>query len=83
MKRSEIREKLSVYPAGGNYYLLLDHLLELKNLNYPIEITQQELADKLNKTRPSIRQALEILKALNFIDYRYNQITIKIEVENE
>lgn len=82
MKRSELRAKLSEYPAGGNYYLLFDYLLELKKKSNPIEISQQELAKDLNRTRPSIRQGLEILKALGLIDCKYNKITIKIEVTN-
>lgn len=74
MKKQELRQKLSEYTNGGNAYLVFDHLLDKKILE--IKISQSELAKELNKTRPSIQSALELLKDIGVIEFGYGKIKI-------
>lgn len=74
MKREEIRKKLSNYANGGNSYLLFDYLLDKKHSE--IEISQEDLARELNKTRPSIKASLELLSKIGVIEISYKKIKI-------
>lgn len=72
MKRAEIRAKLSKYANGGNAYLLYDYLLDQKTTQ--IEISQEDLAKELNKTRPAIKASLDLLIKIGVIEIRYKKI---------
>lgn len=78
MMTKEIRQELSRFSNGGNSFLVLSFLYE--KAEDIIEISQEELAQELNKTRPSIKKSLDLLTKLNLIEISYGKIIIKKSV---
>lgn len=78
MTKQEVRSKLSKFSNGGNTYLLLDYLLDQKYS--VIEISQEQLAKDLHKTRPAIQSSLQLLKKLKLLNYSYGKITMIQEI---
>lgn len=78
MTKQEVRKKLSEYSNGGNAYLVFDYLMD-QNVK-EIKISQEELAKELNKTRPAILSALELLVKVGVVKMSYGRIEIIKEI---
>lgn len=75
MNEKEIIEKLIPYQSGGNYFLLYKVIKDNSN-NEVCELTQQELADKLQKTRKFVYDGLKILEQIGAVEFSYKNIKI-------
>lgn len=80
MKRNQIRNILANHSCGGNAFMLYDFLLDQKRKE--INISQDELAKTLNKTRPSIQKCLDILEKEGLVKLSYGKITLKIDLKD-
>ena len=80
MKRKEMIDILSKYTNGGNAFLLFEYLYSIDPKE--VLISHSQIAKELNKTRPSIQSALELLQELKILELHYGKIIIKIEVLN-
>lgn len=78
MKRNNIRNILTKYSIGGNAFILYDFLLDQKQKE--VNISQDELAKALHKTRPSIQKCLELLEKEGFVSVSYGKIKILGEI---
>ncbi len=76
--RQQIVQKLSKYSNGGNAFLILEYLLNFKQVE--IVITQEQLAEAINKTRPAVQKSLELLRDEGFIEISYKKIKILKEI---
>jgi len=75
MNEKEIVQKLVEYPSGGSYFLLYKIIKENSSDN-TCELTQQELADLLKKTRKVISEGLVVLSELGLIEFSYKNIKL-------
>lgn len=75
MKESELIEKLIPYQSGGNYFILYK-IIKDNSKKGLCELTQQELADKVQKTRKFVSEALKVLEEVQAIEFGYKSIKI-------
>lgn len=73
MKESELIEKLIPYRSGGNYFILYK-IIKDNSKKGLCELTQQELADKVQKTRKFVSEALKVLEKVQAIEFGYKSI---------
>lgn len=75
MKEKELIDKLIPYQSGGNYFLLYK-IIQENSKNKECELTQQELAEKIQKTRKFVSEGLKVLEEIKAIEFGYKHIKI-------
>lgn len=78
MSRREIREVISGHRNAGTMYLLLDYLMEENEML--VMKSHNEMAEAVKMTRPSVKRALVVLKALGMIDIAFGRVMMKVKV---
>lgn len=76
MKESLIIDKLLPYKSGGNY-LLLYKIIEKNSSKGTCNLTQEEIAQKMKKTRKFVSTGLQVLYKIGALDFQYRKITLK------
>lgn len=79
MIEKDIINKLLPYKSGGNYLMLYKVIKQNSNKNI-CSLTQEELADLMQKSRRFISHGLGILTEINLIKFSYKKIEILKEV---
>ena len=83
MKESDIIDILMNYSSGGNYFVLYKIIVNNSGKDNWCNLSQQEIANMMKKSRRFVNDGLKVLKDLGLVNPLYKKIYVVKRIDNE